>query len=402
MSWEKVKLGDICESISDGDHLPPPKSVNGIPFVTISNVNSSNQFDFKNTMFVPQEYYEKLDEKRKPRINDILYSVVGSFGIPVFIKENRPFVFQRHIAILRPNESRIHPRYLYYKMLSKDFYMKADAVAIGAAQRTISLTSLRNMEISIPCKDLQKRIADILSAYDNLIENNQKQIKLLEEAAQRLYKQWFIDLRYPGHETTLVVDGLPEGWRKERADSFFYITIGKTPPRAEKQWFTEDGNGMPWISISDMGTDSAFLFETSEGLTLEAIKRHNVKVVPANTVLLSFKLTVGRVSITTTEMCTNEAIVHFVTDDDSLREYTYCYLKNFHYDELGSTSSISKAINSKIVKAMPFVMPSDDIVKAFHKVMKPMFDQIFTKQKQIQNLSQSRDRLLPKLMNGEL
>jgi type I restriction enzyme S subunit len=159
---------------------------------------------------------------------------------------------------------------------------------------------------------------------------------------------------------------------------------------------------MPWISISDMGTGSAYLFETSEGLTLEAIKRHNVKVVPANTVLLSFKLTVGRVSITTTEMCTNEAIAHFVTDDDSLREYTYCYLKNFHYDELGSTSSISKAINSKIVKAMPFVKPSDDIVKAFHKVMKPIFDQIFTKQKQIQNLSQSRDRLLPKLMNGEL
>ena len=99
-------------------------------------------------------------------------------------------------------------------MLSKDFYMKADAVAVGAAQRTISLTSLRNMEISIPCKDSQKRIADILSAYDNLIENNQKQIKLLEEAAQRLYKQWFIDLRYPGHETTKIVDGLPEGWRK--------------------------------------------------------------------------------------------------------------------------------------------------------------------------------------------
>ena len=137
-------------------------------------------------------------------------------------------------------------------------------------------------------------------------------------------------------------------------------------------------------------------------MALEAVKRHNVKVVPANTVLLSFKLTVERVSITTTEMCMNEAIAHFVTDDDSIREYAYCYLKNFHYDELGSTSSISKAINSKIVKAMPFVMPSDYIVKAFHKVTKPIFDQVFAKQKQIVNLIQSRDRLLPKLMNGEL
>ena len=151
-----------------------------------------------------------------------------------------------------------------------------------------------------------------------------------------------------------------------------------------------------------MGTDSAFLFETSEGLTLEAIKRHNVKVVPANTVLLSFKLTVGRVSITSTEMCTNEAIAHFVTDDDFLREYAYCYLKNFHYDELGSTSSISKAINSKIVKAMPFIMPNEEMLIQFHNLMNPIFKEVFTKRKQILSLKQSRERLLPKLMSGEI
>lgn len=218
MNLEFKTLEACCISIADGDHQPPPKSESGIPFVTISNI-SSNQFDFSNTMFVPIEYYSNLDEKRKPRKGDILYSVVGSFGIPVLIKDDAPFVFQRHIAILRPNPQIIDSRFLFYTMLSCDFYAKADAAAIGAAQRTISLSSLRSIKILLPSLSVQKHIADILSAYDDLIENNQKQIKLLEEAAQRLYKEWFVDLRFPGWENTKIVDGVPEGWERATVGS---------------------------------------------------------------------------------------------------------------------------------------------------------------------------------------
>ena len=110
MSWETVKLSECCVSIADGDHLPPPKAESGIPFVTISNINAMNQIDFTNTMFVPQEYYDRLDSKRKAQVGDVLYSVVGSFGIPVYIKENQKFVFQRHLAILRSN-GKILPRF---------------------------------------------------------------------------------------------------------------------------------------------------------------------------------------------------------------------------------------------------------------------------------------------------
>ena len=218
MNLEFKTLEACCISIADGDHQPPPKSESGIPFVTISNI-SSNQFDFSNTMFVPIEYYSNLDEKRKPRKGDILYSVVGSFGIPVLIKDDAPFVFQRHIAILRPNPQIIDSRFLFYTMLSCGFYAKADAAAIGAAQRTISLNSLRSIKILLPSLSVQKHIADILSAYDDLIENNQKQIKLLEEAAQRLYKEWFVDLRFPGWENTKIVDGVPEGWERATVGS---------------------------------------------------------------------------------------------------------------------------------------------------------------------------------------
>ena len=400
MNFEKRKLSELCSSISDGDHQPPPKVEQGIPFVTIANITSTNKFDFSNSMFVPQEYYDSLDNKRKAQKGDILYSVVGSFGTPVYMTEDIPFVFQRHIAILRPNET-IDSRFLYYTMKSRDFYMMADAAAIGAAQRTVSLTSLRNMEISVPPLETQRRIASILSAYDDLIENNQKQIKLLEEAAQRLYKEWFVDLRFPGYENVKVVDGVPEGWRKGSAESFFNITIGKTPPRAEKQWFVDGTKGVPWLSISDMGSSGMYIFSTNEGLTEESVKKHNIKVVPAGTVFVSFKLTVGRVAIANTDMCTNEAIAHFYVDNSN-RAYTYCYLKNFEYDTLGNTSSISKAVNSKIIKAMPFIMPTNDVLESFTLIIEPILEGIKNKQSVCIYLAEARDRLLPKLMSGEI
>jgi type I restriction enzyme S subunit len=379
MSWEKVKL-DRFFIVKKGQAITKKESNPGIYPVILGGRE-------------PAYYIDKYNHTGKA----IVVSRSGaSAGYVSFWNES---IFITDGFLIEPKDDVVYI-FVYYLLKYKQSQLIGNQR--GAAIPHVTPNLLYSVEAFCPPLTTQQKIADILSAYDNLIENNQKQIKLLEEAAQRLYKQWFIDLRFPGHETTKIVEGLPEGWKKERADSFFNITIGKTPPRAEKQWFVEGGCGVSWISISDMGTDSAFIFETAENLTSEAIMRHNVKVVPPNTVLLSFKLTVGRVSITTSNMCTNEAIAHFVTEDNLLREYTYCYLKNFHYDELGSTSSISKAINSKIVKAMPFVMPSDDALKAFHKVMKPIFDQIFTKQKQIQNLSQSRDRLLPKLMNGEL
>ena len=406
MSWEKVKLGDICESISDGDHLPPPKSVDGIPFVTISNVNSSNQFDFKNTMFVPQEYYEKLDEKRKPRINDILYSVVGSFGIPVFIKENRPFVFQRHIAILRPNESRIHPRYLYYKMLSKDFYMKADAVAIGAAQRTISLTSLRNMEISIPCKDSQKRIADILSAYDNLIENNQKQIKLLEEAAQRLYKQWFIDLRYPGHETTKIVDGLPEGWRKVTLGSALSkITTGLNP---RKNFVLGQGKNF-YVTIKNMGDNNIYLDDKCDRVNDEALEKINKRSdLKTGDILFSGIGTIGRVyliDIPTNNWNVSESVFTMRVNECVSKEFLYLMLLSDDvqsYCDLHAHGVAQRGIRMADLKEYKFVLPENKIIDSFTTMVEPIIEKTQILRKSINSAAESRDRLLPKLMNGEL
>ena len=212
MKWEKVKLSEVTEYITDGDHQPAPKSDSGVLFVKIKDIQD-NRLTFDNALFVPQEYYNRLPKNRKAEYGDTLYTVVGSYGIPAFVNHNIPFCFERNIALLHPN-NRVIPKYLYYAVKNPIFYGNANNIANGSAQKLIPLSKLAGMEISVPPIERQETIVNILSAYDDLIENNQKQIKLLEEAAQRLYKEWFVDLRFPGHENTKIVDGIPEGWNR--------------------------------------------------------------------------------------------------------------------------------------------------------------------------------------------
>ena len=226
--WIRIKLSDCCESISDGDHMPPPKVSDGVPFITISNIKN-NQVNLTDTFFVSQDYYEALDEKRKPRKGDILYTVVGTFGIPVYINADSRFIFQRHIAILRPND-KVDSRFLYYCLLNPAFYRIADQLAIGAVQRTIGLKSLREQEIYIPKRlEEQRRIANVLSSIDDKIALNNRINHNLEEQAQALYKSWFVD--FNPFKDGLFIDSengmIPEGWRLGTLSELLEIRYGK-------------------------------------------------------------------------------------------------------------------------------------------------------------------------------
>ena len=187
-----------------------------------------------------------------------------------------------------------------------------------------------------------------------------------------------------------------------RADEYFDIAIGKTPPRKEQQWFSLDPVNVRWVSISDMGSCGTYISDSSEYLTPEAVMRFNVAIVPDNTVLLSFKLTVGRIAITDGVMTTNEAIAHFKSENSYINPYLYCYLKDYNFQTLGSTSSIATAVNSKIIKAMPFVVPYPEELEAFNETALPAFAMIKANQAEKRSLTALRDSLLPKLMSGEI
>ena len=403
--WQQVKLGDYSDITSSKRIFYSDYVADGVPFFRSKEIiEKQTGSDISEPLFISIEKYKYIKTQfGVPAPGDMLLTSVGTIGIAYIVKKSDNFYFKDgNLTWFRNFSPLLDSRFLYYWVASPIGQKVLHNSTIGSSQKALTISALKQLRIPLPPIEEQRKIADVLSAYDDLIENNRKQIKLLEEAAQRLYKEWFIDLRFPGYENTPIIDGVPEGWEKGSSIDFFNITIGKTPPRSESQCFTNGNSGMPWVSISDMGNSGIYISGTLEGLTQDAVNRYNVKVIPAGTILLSFKLTLGRVSIATAPCCTNEAIAHFYIENEDLRPYTLLYLKSFKYDTLGNTSSISKAVNSSIIKAMPFIMPNANLIVAFAKFINPIFEKIYHLQKSINEAKSSRDCLLPKLMTGEL
>lgn len=398
MSWEKVKLNDVCSSIYDGDHNAPPKSDTGVPFVTISNIDAADgSIDFSNTAHVPNSYFESLKPGRRPRPGDVLYSVVGSFGIPSLVKDQKPFVFQRHVAILRPND-RIEPEYLYYSMKSRNFYHWADSVAIGAAQRTVTLGQLRKKTIALPPLPVQSRIAGVLSAYDKLIENNRRQIKLLEEAAQRLYKEWFVDLRFPGHETTPIHNGIPEGWKR--------TTVGEIASVNAKSLKASELPRM--ISYIDLSC-------ASKGHIL-SVSQYSAQDAPgrARRVARDGSIAWGMVRPSQQSYClvrhpspSTVLSTGFAVIDAQAVPFSFLYetlaQNSFVSYLVGLTNgSTYPAVKPEHFYNAEVVTPDEKTLSRFDAAVLPILNGIELREQQIVAAREARDRLLPKLMSGEI
>lgn len=384
MKYDKVQIGDVCQierkhinpqagatytlySLPAFDNRQVPETIDGAAI-------KSGKLAVQENMIL----YNKLNVKYKRVWNihklDGVNCICSTEFFPLLI-----------------NRQRMTQDFLYYQLIGKDLtdamYMARQGTS--CSQQRISENSLFSYEISCPPIDVQEKIAGILKAFDEKIHLNTEINNNLEQQVMAVYVNKFVDNDNSERYTC-------------RADEYFDISIGKTPPRKEPQWFSHNPNDITWVSISDMGSCGLYISTSSEQLTPMAIKAYNVKVVPDNTVLLSFKLTIGRVAITDGEMTTNEAIAHFKTDDKSINEYLYCYLKRFNYQTMGSTSSIATAVNSKIIKGMPFVVPTDEELAEFHGFAAPMFSLIKSNLKEIENLTNTRDSLLPKLMSGEI
>lgn len=398
MSWEKVKLNDVCSSIYDGDRNAPPKSDTGVPFVTISNIDAADgSIDFSNTAHVPNSYFESLKPERRPRPGDVLYSVVGSFGIPSLVKDQKPFVFQRHVAILRPND-RIEPEYLYYSMKSRNFYHWADSVAIGAAQRTVTLGQLREKTIALPPLPVQRRIAGVLSAYDKLIENNRRQIKLLEEAAQRLYKEWFVDLRFPGHETTPIHNGIPEGWKR--------TTVGEIASVNAKSLKASELPRM--ISYIDLSC-------ASKGHIL-SVSQYSAQDAPgrARRVARDGSIAWGMVRPSQQSYClvrhpspSTVLSTGFAVIDAQAVPFSFLYetlaQNSFVSYLVGLTNgSTYPAVKPEHFYNAEVVTPDEKTLSRFDAAVLPILNGIELREQQIVAAREARDRLLPKLMSGEI
>ena len=304
--------------------------------------------------------------------------------------------------VFRAKEGKMDSKYLFY--LLKTDYIKKSMVSsmVGATGRQrVNNDIFGQIEIVVPNIEKQKKIGRTLFLYDDLIENNQKQIKLLEEAAQRLYKEWFVDLRFPGRENTKIVDGVPEGWNECTVESFGTVITGKTPPTSNKEYYT---NGkVPFVTIPDMH-NVVYPLKTEKRLTIEGAQTQKNKYIPPNSVMISCIGTVGLVSIATEVCQTNQQINSIIlnNEDDLYFFYESMLRMKDLLDGLGSNGATMTNVNKSKLEKLIIISPSKDIVKQYNDVCKPLFESALNLSRKNVYLKNMREALLPKLMSGEV
>ena len=396
MSYPKVPIGELV-SLRQGfainkntkHHISDEPTV--LPLLRIADMKDKVQNVFvKDT--IPAHFIAKPE--------DIIYTRTGQVGL-VFTDQYG--VIHNNCFTVTPNDAETLDRYyLYYVLQGEDFYTAANNLASGAAQPDLPHGAFRSIEIPVPPIVAQKRIAQILKSYDDLVENNQKQIKLLEEAAQRLYKEWFVDLRFPGHEATPITDGIPEGWAEKSMEDICDSIGGGTPSTKNDEYY-RDGK-IKWVTPTDITRKNGLiLLDTEKKITVEGLQHSSAKMVPPYTILMTSRASVGFFGLCKHEVCTNQGFISCVPFKENVRFFLLYNLMN-RVDEIRGKASGSTflEISKKNFRGLRVILPSDNVLDAFAAVVHPVVLQMEKLTESIAVLQEARDRLLPKLMNGEI
>lgn len=298
--------------------------------------------------------------------------------------------FQKSVAILKPDKEKVLPKYLYYQLQScVDGFVNQSN---GSAQKNLLLSTMRTFKMCIH-DDIytQARVVAVLTVYDDLIKNNQKQIKLLEEAAQRLYKEWFVDLRFPGYEDAEIVNGVPEGWHMSALSEMVDILMGQSP---KSEFYNQESEGLPFHQgVGSYG--ERFVKD-------DIYSRYFTRVAEAGSILFSVRAPVGRLNITKNRIVIGRGLAA-MNHKGKLQSYLFYMLKDrFFKEDMIGNGSIFASISKDELLAQKFTIPTDELVKKFDSIAASMDSQIKVLDSRIRLLSEARDRLLPKLVSGEM
>jgi type I restriction enzyme, S subunit len=346
-------------------------------------------------------------------------------GSPLLVPESDKFqtyIYSHHLLKAFQVKEGFLPEYLYNLYRCEKYRLKAAYADSGTTVRALPAEVLEEQLVPLPDLPTQLAINEIISLFDQQSANNKALSRNLENLAQSIFKSWFIDFDpvhakkngekpfgmdaetaklFPDSFVKSELGEIPKGWSECEIAALFDIAIGRTPPRKESEWFSQNGQGVPWVSIRDMGTYSVYSDSTNECLTPEAVQKFRVPVVPEHSVLMSFKLTVGKVCLTSETVVTNEAIAHFkLKDKDFSTIYCYLWLKLLNKGTLESTSSIGTATNSQFIKKIPILKPNKEIMNAFTERINPVFDSILKLQSETNSLTKFIESALPDMIHG--
>jgi type I restriction enzyme S subunit len=405
MKWETAKLEDIA-TIIDGDRGKNyPKQQEFFDkgyclFLNTGNVTKDG-FRFESNQFISEEKDSKL-RKGKLQRGDIVYTTRGTVGNVGYYSERIPFNNIRinsGMVILRVRPDVADVQFIYQLLKSTYQKNRIKSYITGSAQPQLPIKNLSKILIQLPPIETQRRIADILSAYDDLIENNQKQIKLLEEAAMRLYKEWFVNLRFPGYETTKIVDGVPKGWERYKFSEKVSIMSGGTPKTSVSSYY---GGNIPFYTPKDHD-GFYFAYDTATRITDKGLENCNSKLYPEGTIVITARGTVGKTAIMAVPMAINQSCYALRCDELDSPYYLFFSL-NEEVRKLKAMANggVFDTIIVKTFDNIHILFPKIEVIRQFEDMIIPIMKQIQKKMKQLHLLRQARDKLLPRLMSGEI
>ena len=379
MMWEKTTIGKHCTVTSSKRFHLSDRSDSGIPFYCskeiIQKVNGQEITDYD---YIKVESYEEVKKKfGVPECGDLLITTRGTYGVPYLYNAEDKFYFaDGNLTWLKDFDDLLVAEFLYYWILSYEGQKKIDAIAKGTAQKAVPIALIKDIELSIPDVEMQKKIAKILTAYDDFIENNQKQIKLLEEVAQRLYKEWFVDLRFPGYEDVEIVDGVPEGWKKAKVTDFIEVKYGKDHKALA------NGNTPVYGSGGVMRYVKPILYS-------------------GESVLIPRKGSLNNILLVSGDFWTIDTMFFSIPKLKNVAKYTYLFLKGIDMYSFNIGAAVP-SMTVKILGGIDILHPTDTVLEQFERIISPIFEMKTILERQIKEAEQARDRLLPKLMSGEI
>ncbi len=372
---KSFSIKDLAIGIYDGPHATPPDSIDGPIFLSIDNVTDEGRLDMSEVKHISERDFPKWTKRVIPQKDDIVFSYEATLHRYAILQDGFRGCLGRRMALVRPNQEKIFPRFLHYYFLSRKWRSVIEANIIsGATVNRIPIKKFPYFKVSIPALQSQKNIADLITPYDDLIDTNRRRIKLLEESARLLFREWFVYFRFPGHEKVKIVDGMPEGWKKENLIKIGYLNYGKALVEETR----EEGDVKVYGSSGAVGV-------------------HSKPLVEGPGIIVGRKGNVGAIHWVNDSYWPIDTVYYIKKEQSNL--FLYLSLKVIGFS---NTDASVPGLNRDYAHNKTILVPTKDLLDKFLHQANEIYSMIKVLSIQNQKLAQARDLLLPRLMSGAI
>ncbi len=370
-----MTLNDICELIVDCPHSTANDEGKGYPLIRTPNIGRGRLI-LNDVHRVSKEVYAKRNARAVPQDDDIIMAREAPAGNVAIVKNGEKVCLGQRTVLLRPDKKKVYPDYLVYYILAPKQQYELLGAANGATVAHVNIPVIKAMPVNLPNMDVQKKYASILKAYDDLIYNNQSQIKLLEELAQRLYKQWFVDFHFMGYEDTEIEDGIPRGWEKVKVTDLLDIKYGKDHKTLDDGTIPVYGSGGIMRKVKPV-------------------------LYSGESVLIPRKGSLNNIIYVDCDFWVIDTMFYSIPRKKNIAKYVYLCLRTKDMYSFNIGAAVP-SMTTKILEGMDILLPDSEVLRAFEETVSSIFERIKVLNKQNEFASEARDRLLPRLMSGEI